>query len=69
MNGTFGITFKQLQPKLFSFRRTFATKHGPNSMVAFFCLTFWATFAPLVLFFANLLENLFKVFLQIAKGI
>jgi hypothetical protein len=23
MNGTFGITFKQLQPKLFSFRRTF----------------------------------------------
>jgi hypothetical protein len=23
MNGTFGITFKQLQPKLFSFRSTF----------------------------------------------
>jgi hypothetical protein len=23
MNGAFGITFKQLQPKLFSFRRTF----------------------------------------------
>jgi hypothetical protein len=37
----------------------------------FFYLTFWTTFAPLVfLFFLQiLLENLFKVFLQIVKGI
>jgi hypothetical protein len=35
----------------------------------FFYLTFWTTFAPLVLFLQNLLENLFKVFLQIVKGI
>jgi hypothetical protein len=35
----------------------------------FFSLTFWTTFAPLVLFLQILLENLFKVFLQIVKGI
>jgi hypothetical protein len=34
----------------------------------FFSLTFWTTFAPLVLFLQILLENLFKVFLQIVKG-
>jgi hypothetical protein len=37
--------------------------------IVFFLLTFWTTFAPLVLFFQILLENLFKVFLQIFKGI
>jgi hypothetical protein len=31
MNGTFGITFKQLQPKLFLLAGPSATKHGPNS--------------------------------------
>jgi hypothetical protein len=35
----------------------------------FFSLTFWTTFAPLVLFLQILLENFFKVFLQIVKGI
>jgi hypothetical protein len=35
--------------------------------IAFFHLTFWITFAPLVLFLQNLLENLFKVFLQMVK--
>jgi hypothetical protein len=35
----------------------------------FFSLTFWTTFAPPVLFLQILLENLFKVFLQIVKGI
>jgi hypothetical protein len=35
----------------------------------FFYLTFWTTFAPLVLFLQILLENLSKVFLQIVKGI
>jgi hypothetical protein len=35
----------------------------------FFYLTFWTTFAPLVLFLQIFLENLFKVFLQIVKGI
>jgi hypothetical protein len=35
----------------------------------FFYLTFWITFAPLVLFLQIFLENLFKVFLQIVKGI
>jgi hypothetical protein len=35
----------------------------------FFYLTFWTTFAPLVLFFQILLENIFKVFLQIVKVI
>jgi hypothetical protein len=35
----------------------------------FFSLTFWTTFAPLVLFLQIFLENLFKVFLQIVKGI
>jgi hypothetical protein len=35
----------------------------------FFYLTFWTTFAPLVLFLQIFSENLFKVFLQIAKGI
>jgi hypothetical protein len=38
-------------------------------MVAFFYLTFRTTLAPLVLFLQILLENLFKVFLQIVKGI
>jgi hypothetical protein len=37
-------------------------------MVAFFYLTFWTTLAPLV-FLQILLENIFKVFLQIVKGI
>jgi hypothetical protein len=36
--------------------------------IAFFILTFWTTFAPLVLFLQILLKNLFKVFLQIVKG-
>jgi hypothetical protein len=31
-------------------------------LLAFFLLTFWTTFAPLVLFLQILLENLFKVF-------
>jgi hypothetical protein len=35
----------------------------------FFYLTFWTTFAPLVLFLQILLENLFKVFSQIVEGI
>jgi hypothetical protein len=34
-----------------------------------FILSFWTTLAPLVLFLQILLENLFKVFLQIVKGI
>jgi hypothetical protein len=34
-----------------------------------FYLTFWTTFAPLVLFLQIFLENLFKVSLQIVKGI
>jgi hypothetical protein len=38
-------------------------------MDAFFYLAFWTTFAPLVLFLQILLEKLFKVFLQIVKGI
>ena len=37
--------------------------------IAFFILTFWTTLAPLVLFLQIILENLFKVFLQIVKGI
>jgi hypothetical protein len=37
--------------------------------IAFFCLTFWTTFAPLVLFLQILFENLFEIFLQIVKGI
>jgi hypothetical protein len=45
--------------------------------IAFFYLTFWTTFVPLVLFLQILLENLFKVFFansqrhinKIAKGI
>jgi hypothetical protein len=32
-------------------------------------LTFWTTFAPLVLFLQILLKNLFIIFLQIVKGI
>jgi hypothetical protein len=35
----------------------------------FFYLTFCTPFAPLVLFLQILLENLFKIFLQIVKGI
>jgi hypothetical protein len=38
-------------------------------MVGFFYLTFWTTLAPHVLFLQILLENLFKVFLQIVEGI
>jgi hypothetical protein len=30
MNGTFGITYEQLQPKLFLSAGHSATKHGPN---------------------------------------
>jgi hypothetical protein len=37
--------------------------------IAFFYLTFWTTLAPLVLFLQILLESLFKIFLQIVKGI
>jgi hypothetical protein len=32
MNGTFGITFKQLQPKLFSFHRTFGDEAWSQQM-------------------------------------
>jgi hypothetical protein len=35
----------------------------------FFYLTFWTTFAPHFCFLQIHLENLFKVFLQIVKGI
>ena len=31
MNGTFGITYEQLQPKLFLSAGPSATKHGPNT--------------------------------------
>jgi hypothetical protein len=31
MNGTFDITYEQLQPKLFLSTGPSATKHGPNS--------------------------------------
>jgi hypothetical protein len=34
----------------------------------FFYLVFWTTFAPHFLFLQIFLENLFKVFLQIVKG-
>jgi hypothetical protein len=34
-----------------------------------FYLTFWTTFAPLVLFFQNFLQDYFKVFMLIVKGI
>jgi hypothetical protein len=37
--------------------------------IAFFYLTFWTTLAPLVLFLQILFENIFKIFLQIVKGI
>jgi hypothetical protein len=37
--------------------------------IAFFYLIFWTTFAPLLLFLLILFENLFKIFLQIVKGI
>jgi hypothetical protein len=37
--------------------------------IAFFYLTFWTTFAPLVLFLQIFLENLFQSLLQIVKGI
>jgi hypothetical protein len=37
--------------------------------IAFFYSTFWTIFAPLVLFLQILLENLFKVLLQIVKCI
>jgi hypothetical protein len=35
----------------------------------FFYLTFWTTFAPLVMFLQIVLENLFQSLLQIVKGI
>ena len=31
MNDAFGVTYEQLQPKLFLFAGPSATKHGPNS--------------------------------------
>jgi hypothetical protein len=34
MNGTFGITYEQLQPKLFLSAGPSATKHGPNKNLA-----------------------------------
>jgi hypothetical protein len=37
--------------------------------IAFFLLTFWTTFAPLVLFLQISLEILFQSLLQIVKGI
>jgi hypothetical protein len=37
--------------------------------IAFFYLTFWTTFAPLVLFFANLFGKSFQSLLQIVKDI
>jgi hypothetical protein len=37
--------------------------------IAFFLLTFWTTFAPLVLFLQILSESLFQILLQIVKGI
>jgi hypothetical protein len=37
--------------------------------IAFFYLTFWTTLASLVLFLQILFENIFKIFLQIVKGI
>jgi hypothetical protein len=37
--------------------------------IAFFLLTFWTTFAPLVLFLQILLEILFQSLLQIFKGL
>jgi hypothetical protein len=33
MNDTFGVTYEQLQPKLFLSVGPSATKHGPNSFV------------------------------------
>jgi hypothetical protein len=35
MNGTFGITYEQLQPKLFLSAGPSAMKHGPNSVQGF----------------------------------
>jgi hypothetical protein len=43
--------------------------HILDHILKFFYLTFWTTFAPLVLFLQIFLEDLFKVFLQIVKGI
>jgi hypothetical protein len=34
MNDAFGVTYEQLQPKLFLFTGPSATKHGPNRGVA-----------------------------------
>jgi hypothetical protein len=31
MNDAFGVTYEQLQPKLFLFAGPSATKHGPNT--------------------------------------
>jgi hypothetical protein len=39
-----------------------------HGLLSFF-LTFWTTLAPLVLFLQILLENLFKVLMQIVKGV
>jgi hypothetical protein len=33
MNGVFGVTYEQLQPKLSLSAGPSATKHGPNTMV------------------------------------
>jgi hypothetical protein len=33
MNDTFGITYEQLQPKLFLSAGPSATKHGPNTLL------------------------------------
>jgi hypothetical protein len=40
-----------------------------SEWIALFYLSFWTTFAPLVLFLQIFLENLFKNFFQIVKGI
>jgi hypothetical protein len=58
------VCIRQVQ-RLLGIKPTF-TRYA---WIAFFLLTFWTTLAPLVLFLQILLENLFKVFLQIVKGI
>jgi hypothetical protein len=39
------------------------------SWIAFFYLTFWTTFAPLVLFFANIFGKYFQIILKVVKNI
>jgi hypothetical protein len=34
MNDAFGVTYEQLQPKLFLFAGPSATKHGPNIVLS-----------------------------------